>query len=75
MGDNRPLNPYIKGRIFSYIGVYFIPQLDEMWLKWLRFIPISYLPSSTRLDRGKERELLTGLKSIPPNLIFSFYFY
>jgi hypothetical protein len=33
MGDNRPLNPYIKGRIFSYIGVYFIPQLDENVVK------------------------------------------
>lgn len=22
MGDNRPLNPYIKGRLISYIGLY-----------------------------------------------------
>ena len=33
MGDNRPLNPYIKGRIVSYIFLYFIPQLDENVVK------------------------------------------
>lgn len=45
----------------------------KMWLKWLRFIPISYLASSTSLDRGKERELLTGLKSMEPKICIFIY--